>query len=735
MRRLGALAYRHPVRVLLVAASFFAAAVVLGAPIVSLLRASPSDFEDPASQNARVTRLLQRATGAEDEFGVVALMPTGADGRTSPSAQRQEARVAALLARQKGFLRVVDYVRTRDPQLVSRNRHETVVLATFTSGKLGNQAIERLRPQLRAERVAFGGLDPVYEELTRHSRVDLERAELLALPLLLALSLWVFRGLVAALLPLLIGGLTIFGTFLFLRIVDQLTGLSVFALNLVTALGLGLAIDYSLFVLSRYREELANDRRSADRRSSNADTGTAIGRTLQTAGRTVLYSSLTVGAALAALTVFPLRFLYSMGIAGTLTALTAGAVSLIVLPAILVLLGPRIDALAPAWLRRSSLRASRPQAGGFWFRFARVVMRRPGAIALASAALLVTAGSPVLRIALTPAGASLLPTSSQTRQVNETVMRDFATDAALRIAAVIQAPPSAGKNVEAYARQAARLSGEPVAGSPRYLGRSTWEVAIPPRGDPNSAANESLVKRLRALAAPFPVAVGGITAWFMDQQSSLGSHLPVVLVILALTMFSALFAMTGSVVLPLKALLMNMLTLSAAAGALVLAFQDGRLGGLLDFRGNGGLEPSNLVLLLTIAFALSTDYGVFLLARIKEARDAGLPNREAIALGLERTGRLVTAAALLFCVAVGALVTSQILFIKELGFGAALAVAIDASIVRALLVPSLMALLGDWNWWAPRWMRRLHPGIAVAVLGDGREPDGEATHSPSGPES
>jgi RND superfamily putative drug exporter len=172
-------------------------------------------------------------------------------------------------------------------------------------------------------------------------------------------------------------------------------------------------------------------------------------------------------------------------------------------------------------------------------------------------------------------------------------------------------------------------------------------------------------------------------------------------------MFSALFAMTGSVVLPLKALLMNMLTLSAAAGALVLAFQDGRLGGLLDFRGNGGLEPSNLVLLLTIAFALSTDYGVFLLARIKEARDAGLPNREAIALGLERTGRLVTAAALLFCVAVGALVTSQILSIKELGFGAALAVAIDASIVRALLVPSLMALLGDWNWWAPRWMRRL----------------------------
>jgi uncharacterized membrane protein YdfJ with MMPL/SSD domain len=707
VRRLAALAHRHPRRTLLVAAAFFAAAVVLGGPLVSLLQVSPSDFQDPASQNARVTRLLEHATGAEDELGVVALLRTGADVRMSRSAQRQEARVAALLARQDGFLRVVDYAHTRDPQLVSRDGHETVVLATFTSRKLGYRAVQRLRPELRAERVAFGGLDLVYEELTRHSRVDLERAELLALPLLLALSLWVFRGLVAALLPLLIGGLTIFGTFLCLRIVDQLTGLSVFALNLVSALGLGLAIDYSLFVLSRYREELASERGSADQRPSSADTGAAIGRTLQTAGRTVLYSSLTVAAALAALTVFPLRFLYSMGIAGTLTALMAGAVALIVLPAILVLLGPRIDALTPAWMQRSRLRASRPQAGEFWPRLARAVMRRPGTIALASTVVLVTAGSPVLRIALTPAGASLLPSSSQARLLNETVMRDFATDPSLRIASVIKAPPSAGKSVKVYARRAARLSGEPVAGPPRYLGRSTWEVAIPSRGNPNSAANKSLVKRLRALAAPFPVAVGGITAWFMDQQSSLASHLPLVLAILALTMFSALFAMTGSVVLPLKALLMNALTLSVAAGALVLAFQDGRLGGLLDFHGNGGIEPSNLVLLLTVAFALSTDYGVFLLARIKEARDAGLPNREAVALGLERTGRLVTAAALLFCVAVGALVSSQILSIKELGFGAALAVAIDASIVRGLLVPSLMALLGDWNWWAPRWLRRL----------------------------
>jgi RND superfamily putative drug exporter len=216
------------------------------------------------------------------------------------------------------------------------------------------------------------------------------------------------------------------------------------------------------------------------------------------------------------------------------------------------------------------------------------------------------------------------------------------------------------------------------------------------------------------LPAVFPVYVGGATASFIDQQSSIGSHIPLVILILALTTFVALFAMTGSVVLPIKALVMNMLTVVVAAGVLVLVFQDGHLSGLLDFRSDGGLEPSNLVLLFTLVFALSTDYGVFLFARIKEARDGGLPNREAIAVGLERTGRLITAAALLFCVAIGAFVTSHILFVKQLGFGTALAVAVDASIIRALLVPALMALMGDWTWWAPAPLRRLHQRFGLA---------------------
>lgn len=403
-----------------------------------------------------------------------------------------------------------------------------------------------------------------------------------------------------------------------------------------------------------------------------------------------------------------------MGIGGAFTALLAGVVSLIVLPAALIVLGPRIDALAPSWLTRGSPQgAAAADESGFWSRLARSVMRRPGAVALATTALLLALAAPALELGLTPASSGLLPTSSEPRQVDETIKHEFGANPALPIAVVVQAQPNEFAGVVAYGRSIQRASGEPEHVRLLYLGNSTFVVAVAPRGDPFSTANERLVKRLRAVPAPYPVAVGGITAWFTDQLASISSNLPIALVIIALTMFATIFAMTGSAVLPVKTLIMNLLTLAATTGVLVLVFQDSGLSGPLDFRGNGGLEPSNLVLLFTVAFALASDYGVFLLGRIKEAHDAGLANRDAVAVGLERTGRLITAAALLFCVAVGALVTSSILSIKELGFGAALAVAIDASIVRALLVPSLMALLGDWNWWAPSWMRRIHARIGV----------------------
>jgi RND superfamily putative drug exporter len=701
-------ATRHPRRVLAVTLVLFIAAVALGAPIVNRLQASLSDFEDSGTQTAKVTKLIRNAVGGEDELGLVAVVNTGADVRKSEVAKQQAAEVEGLIRHQPGFRNAFDYPRTGDTELISRDGRKTLVVATFATRPLAYEAARRLRAELPTGRVSFGGLDIVFEELTKRARTDLELAELYALPLLLLLSLWVFRGLVAAMLPLVVGALTILGTFLVLRGVEQVLGISVFALNLVTALGLGLAIDYSLFVVARYREERA------------AGDG-AIERTLQSAGRTVLYSSLTVAAAMASLCVFPLPFLYSMGVGGTLTALIAGVVSLVVLPAALIVLGPRIDALAPKWLARSGPQAIGAQDGsGFWARLARAVMRRPGTFAILSGALLLALASPALRLGLTPASSSLLPTSSEARQVDETLKHQFGANPALPIAAVVQATPrpSEVERLVEYGHRLAAASGEPEHVRLLYLGHSTFVVSVAPRGDPFSAANERLVARLRGVPSPYPVAIGGITAWFSDQLSSISSNLPIALAIIALTMFLTIFAMTGSVVLPVKTFIMNLLTLAATTGVLVLAFQDDGLGGLLDFRGNGGLEPSNLVLLFTTAFALASDYGVFLLGRIKEAHDSGLANKDAVAVGLERTGRLVTAAALLFCVAMGALVSSSILSIKELGFGAALAVAIDASIVRALLVPSLMALLGDWNWWAPSWMRRLHARIEI------REPAG-----------
>jgi uncharacterized membrane protein YdfJ with MMPL/SSD domain len=700
---LSKLAVGRTRRVLVLAGALFLLAAAFGTPIVSLLKSESSDFQDPHAQNQQVLRTIEHATGQSATYGVAALVPSAGDVRTNLAAQRQATRVAALLSRQPGFQRALDYPATHLAELVSRDGRQTLVLAAFATRERSTEAVDRIRPALAGSGVRLGGSDVVFDELNKRTSSDLRRAETFAFPILLLLSFWVFRGLVAAALPLLVGGFAIVVTFLLLRVVDQFLGLSIFAVNLVTGMGLGLAIDYSLFVLSRYREELAR----------GLDTGAAIARTLQTAGRTVLYSSLAVAGAAASMLVFPLRFLYSMGIGGALVALSAGAVSLIVLPAVLVALGPRIDAMAPTWLQRGAGRVAAER--GAWFRLARGVMRRPGMVALVTAAALIAIASPALGLRLTPADAHVLPSSSEPRQVAEAITDDFAVDGSQALTIVVRAPSGGVRTVAALAHRAqtAAAGRASLAGPPRYLGRGVWELELLPRGVGGSSANQALVHRLRALASPPRLMVGGATAWFVDQKSAIAAHTPLVLVILALVTGGFLFLMTGSLVLPLMALSMNLLTVAVGAGLLVLVFQDGHLSSLLGFSPIGGLEESNLVLLFIVAFALSTDYGVFLFARIKEAHDEGLTTREAVAHGLERTGRLVTAAALLFCVAIGAFVTSHIFFIKELGFGAALAVAIDATVVRALLVPALMGRLGERTWWAPRPLRRLHARVGL----------------------
>jgi RND superfamily putative drug exporter len=338
-------------------------------------------------------------------------------------------------------------------------------------------------------------------------------------------------------------------------------------------------------------------------------------------------------------------------------------------------------------------------------------------VALVTAVALLAAASPALRLSLVPADAHVLPSSSQARQVSEALTHEFAVDPSETITMVVRAPANGGRSVAAIAVRAKQIAGTQASqGSPRYVGGGVWEIEQQPKGADGAPANQALIENLRTIGADGTLStllVGGSTAWFVDQKAAISAHLPLALAILAVVTAGFLFMMTGSLILPFVALLMNLLTVAVGAGLLVLIFQNGHLSGLFGFTPIGGLEESNLVLLFIIAFALSTDYGVFLFGRIKEAHDSGLATRDAVAYGLERTGRLVTAAALLFCVAIGAFSTSHIFFIKQLGVGAALAVAIDATVVRALLVPAIMGRLGELTWWAPRPLRRLHKRIGL----------------------
>jgi uncharacterized membrane protein YdfJ with MMPL/SSD domain len=676
---------RRPRRLLVLVVCFAAVAGVVGGPVPGLLVDSTTSFENPASESVDARHVIERASGADIQPGVVLLV------RNAAPAQIAAAR--AQLAQNPAVASVSPAVRSRDGR-------SAYVAVTFKAGEDDSAGITKAvsgRPG-----VLVGGSDVASNEIGDTVKGDLARAELYAFPILFVLSLLIFRGLVAALLPLLVGGVTIVGTFLALRAVNEALPLSIFAVNLVTGLGLGLAIDYSLFVVSRYREELGRAGPGPE----------ALRRTLTTAGRTVLFSGLTVAAALASLCVFPLRFLYSMGIGGALCALVAIAVSLIGLPALLAVLGPRVNALAPARLRRGAEQSASVDERGAWYRLSHAVMRRPLPVATAAAALLIALGLPFLHIRFTGVDSSSLPRGASARVVSEALRAEFPPLATAPVVVAVRAPRSAG--LAGYAGRLRALPRAAAVSGPAYLGHDVWRIDVIPRGSDLSASAKQLVRDVRAAAVPYATLVGGETAGFLDQQSSLKARLPLALGILAATTFVLLFLMTGSIVLPLKSLVMNLLSLSAAFGLLVLIFQDGRLEGLLSYSSQHALESTQPILLFVVAFALSTDYGVFLLTRIKEQRDRGTGNDEAVALGLERTGRIVTSAALLFCVAIGAFSTSRIVFIKELGVGTGLAVLIDATLVRALLVPSLMALLGELNWWAPARLRRLHARVGLS---------------------
>jgi uncharacterized membrane protein YdfJ with MMPL/SSD domain len=697
--RLADLTSRRPRIIVVAAVLLFVVSAGLGGTVAD--RLGPYGADDPDTESVAGDERLE-AGGVAPGVGAVLLLERDSSVR-SAEGRAEVRRLARELASVPGVARVDSLLERGGRDLVSRDGRSTYLAATFSSREDENDIAERVQDRFEGrDGVVLGG--PGIAELQVNEQVgeDLARAELLAFPILFLLSLWFFRSLVAALLPPLVGALTIVTTFLGLRIASEFGEISVFALNLVTALGLGLAIDYSLFIVSRFREELAKGFSREE----------AIRVTLATAGRTVLFSSLTVAAALAALLVFPQLFLYSMGIGGVIAALIACTVSLVVLPAVLYLLGPRVNALSPKFLRRRADRDARPAESGGWYRLSRFVMRRPGRVALASAALLIVLGVPFWGINFTSVDASVLPESRSARQVDDILKSDFPPNRTSPILLAVDAP--AGPRVNALARELREVPGVAAVRPARPVTSDSSVVEVISRTPELADETQTLVRDIRDRRAPFDVAVTGRTADFVDLKASLVDHAPLAVAIIVVATFLVMFLMTGSVVLPLKAVVMNVLTLSATFGILVFIFQDGRLEGLLDYTSQGALETTQPLVLLAVAFGLSTDYAVFLLARIKEARDAGASDSESVAIGLERTGRIVTAAALLFSVAIAAFATSSIIFIKEVGLGTALAVLIDASIVRALLVPSLMELLGKWNWWAPRPLRRLHERIGLS---------------------
>jgi uncharacterized membrane protein YdfJ with MMPL/SSD domain len=735
LARIAEVSDRHPKRVLLGLGIFFVLSVVIGGPAVKQLK-DERGFDPPQSEYILTQDRIAHARGSFT-VPLVVLIRDNADV-SSPKVRADVARISAALEREGGF----DRIRTAynsgggSPSLISRDRRSTYVMGFYkdVDQATREKVADRLRKKLEDQpRITFGSAPATLPELRDQVRSDLQKSERYGIPILFLLSIFVFRGVVAALLPILVGVLAIFGTFLSLRILNALPGvdINVFALNVVIALGLGLAIDYSLFVVSRYREELARvgrgrshtesygaiPRPSLEGAGDQPFTGSereALRRTMMTAGRTILFSAMTVAVAMGSLIVFQQPFIRSIGIGGAVCSLVAVFTALIALPALLAALGPRINAGAPRRWRMAAERTARLEQRGFWYRLSQAVMRSPGPVALLSAIFLIAIGVAFFRIQFTGVNSSTIPPSLGSFKADAALGSDFASKPDATVNVLLEAPASAGPDVQKLAVQLGNLRDVAFVVPPQALKGDLWEIDIRTWTDGLSKQAVDLVHDIRDLKAPFPVFVTGESAGYIDQQDSFKSHLPIALAILVAATLVILFLMTGSAVLPIKSLVMNMLTLAAALGVLVLVFQDGRLQKLLDFHSLGKLDSSQPILIVAIAFGLSTDYAVFLLTRIAEARAAGASDRDAVAIGLERTGRIVTQAALLFCVAVAAFVTSKVLFIKEVGLGMITAVIVDSTVVRGLLVPSLMAMLGARNWWAPKPLRRLHEKIGLS---------------------
>ncbi len=681
-------------------------------------------FEDPGSSSAQANAQISRSLGSQSP-DVIALYSSSAVTAESPGFRDRVEAEARQLRALPGVASVVSaYDGT--PGLVSRDGHATYLVirlkALDDSGKRAEY--DAIKPQLSVPGLAtqVGGTVAVNDRMDALTKSDVTRGEMFAMPLVLLLLIFIFGGVVAASLPVLIGGFAILGAFTVTRAITMATDVSTFAVNAVTLLGLGMAIDYSLLMINRFRQE----RRSA------SSTAQAVARTLATAGRTILVSGLLVILSLASLLIFPEVFLRSMALGGMSAVLVAMVSALTVLPAILALLGHRIDALRVpnVWRRHRPARVSAPAAGalvasapvsgaptadaetGAWARLARNVMRLPVAYVAAVTVILAVLALPLLHVRLGSVDERVLPPGDPARIVAERVATEFNGTAPSPILVLLEDASPA--QVTDLRQDIGKLPGVTGARVSAQRGDTTLISASYQGGFAGTAAIDT-VREVRALPAPpgARLLVGGDSAAIQDEMSSLSNGLPWMLAIMAALTFGVLLLAFGSVLLPVKAVLTNVGSVAATFGVLVWIFQDGHLAGPLGFTATGSLEPTVLILVLAELFGLATDYEVFLLAQIREQWDATGDNTTAVATGLQRTGRIITAAAALLIVVTAGFATGQIVLTKLIGIGMSFGIFLDATLIRALLGPAVMRLLGRWNWWAPGPLGRLHRPVRL----------------------
>jgi uncharacterized membrane protein YdfJ with MMPL/SSD domain len=712
----GRVVFRRRRLVLVIAALGVIFAAVWGTGVFGVLQ-SAGGFSDPGSQSQQAADLAAAAFG-RDSGDVVVLYSSPDRTAASPAFRSAVTHTLAALPHAK-VASYETYWSTRSPRFVSADGRQTYAVLELAgaSDSARQTSYNAIKNQLGAPglRTQAGGLVPTDEAINKQVTSDIGRAEGFSMPVLLILMLVIFGSLAAASLPLAIGGIAILGSFTALRLLTLATAVSIYSVNITTILGLGLGIDYGLFMVSRFREELRHQGSVED----------AVARTVATAGRTVAVSGITVAMALASLMLFPETFLRSMGYGGVATVLVDMLAALTVMPALLAVLGPKVNALR---VRRSVPRPpTADDTTGGWYRLASSVMRRPVAYIVPIVIVLLALGSPFLRVNWGGTDATVLPANAAPRVVTEALNRDFPgnptapIEAVVKFAGPVAASPARGAALASYSSRLGHVpgvSGAQVTGVRGDVAR----VDLGYVAEPFSSRARAIAGQVRDVTPPAgaQVYVGGQTAQLVDELGSLGRTLPWMALVVALATFVLLFLAFGSLVLPVKAIAASALSLSAMYGVVVWIFQDGHLSGLLQFTPNGTIDPTMPILMFAIMFGLSMDYEVFLLSRVREQYDLTGDNAASVAAGLQRTGGIITSLALLLVIVVGAFSASGITFIKLMGVGMIVALIIDATVVRVLLVPATMRLLGRANWWLPGPLRRVY--ARYGIRDEGRLP-------------